>query len=109
MRFGNGKFCHDQLIERLTSDTPVYFSLLVDESNDRGVEVKDLVLLLRFFDTALMRAVTRFIDLPSVTDGSASAIFSTINDLLVRLGLKYEHLICFNSDTYSTSNQICLT
>ena len=29
-RFGNGKFCQDQLIERLTSDIPVYFSLLID-------------------------------------------------------------------------------
>ena len=47
---GNGKFCHDQLVERIISDTPVYFSLLVDESNDCRVEVKDLVLLLRFFD-----------------------------------------------------------
>ena len=102
VHFGNGKFCHDQLIERLTSDTSVYFSLLVDESNDRGVEVKDLVLLLRFFDTTLMRAVTRFIDLPPITDGSASAIFATINDCLVRRGLEYEHLICFNSDTSNT-------
>ena len=79
-------------------------------------------MLLRFFDTTLMRAVTRFIDLPPVTDGSASAIFTTINDCLVRRGLKYEHLICFNSDTCNTmkgkrngvvrhlqtSNQICL-
>ena len=75
----------------------MYFSLLVEKSNDRGVEVKDLVLFLRFFDTTLMRAVTRFIDLPSVTDGSASAIFATINDCLVRQGL-----ICFNSDTCNT-------
>ena len=51
-RFGNGKICQDQLIEQLTSDIPVYFSLLVDESNDRGVEAKDLVVLLRFFDTS---------------------------------------------------------
>ena len=49
-----------------------------------------------------MRAVTRFINLPSVTDGSAPAIFATINDCLVRQGLKYEHLICFNSDTCNT-------
>ena len=53
----------------------MYFSLLVDESNDRRVEVKDLVVLLRFFDKTSMRAVTRFIDLPSVTGGSASAIY----------------------------------
>ena len=80
----------------------MYFSLLVDESNDRGVQVKDLLLLLNFFDTTLVRTITRFIDLPSVTDGSAAAVFAKINECLVSRGLKYEHLICFNSDTCNT-------
>ena len=101
-RFGNGKFCHDQLIVRLTSDTPVYFSLLVDESNYRGVEAKDLVVLLRFFDSSVMKAVTRFVDLPTANDGRALAIFTEIDQCLVSRGLKYEHLICFNSDTCNT-------
>ena len=72
-RFGNGKYSLDQLIQRLTS--PVFFSLLVDESYDRGVEVKDLVVVVRLFDFKIMKAVTRFIDLPSVTNGTAAAIF----------------------------------
>ena len=101
-RFGNGKFCQDQLIEQLTSDVPVYFSLLVDESNDRGVEAKDLVVLLRFFDTSVMKAVTRFIDLPTANDGTAAAIFAKIDECLVSRGLQYQHLICFNSDTCNT-------
>ena len=101
-RFGNGKFCHDQLIRKLTSDTPVYYSLLVDESNDRGEEAKDLVVLLRFFDTSVMKAVARFIDLPTANDGRASAIFAEINECLVSRGLRYEHLVCFNSDTCNT-------
>ena len=101
-RFGNGKFCQDQLIERLTSDIPVHFSLLVDESNDRGVEAKDLVVLLRFFDTSIMKAVTRFIDLPTANDGTAAAIFAKIDECLVSRGLQYQHLICFNSDTCNT-------
>ena len=100
--FGNGKFCQDQLIERLTSDIPVYFSLLIDESNDRGVEAKDLVLLLRFFDTSVMKAVTRFIDLPTANDGTAAASFAKIDESLVSRGLQYQHLICFNSDTCNT-------
>ena len=91
-RFGNGKFCHDQLIVRLTSDTPVYFSLLVGESNDR-VEAKDLVVLLRFFDSSVMKAVTRFVDLPTANNGRALAIFTQIDQCLVSRGLKYEHLI----------------
>ena len=52
VRYVNGSFSHDQVVERLTT-TPIFFSLLVDESNDRGVEAKDLVVLLRFFDPSL--------------------------------------------------------
>ena len=70
--YGNGSFCHDKLVETLTSTTPVYYSLLVDESNDRGVDAKDLVVLLRFFDPSAMKAVTRFIDLPTANDGTAA-------------------------------------
>ena len=102
VRYGNGKFCHDNLIEMLTSTTPVYYSLLVDESNDRGVEAKDLVVLLRFFDISVMKAVTRFIDLPTADNGTAAAIFKKIDDCLTSHGLKYEHLLCFNSDTCNT-------
>ena len=41
VRNGNGCFGHDKVVETLTS-APVYYSLLVDESNDRGVQAKDL-------------------------------------------------------------------
>ena len=70
--FGNGKFFHDQLIARLTctSDTLVYFSLLVGESNDKGVEAKDLVMLLRFINMSVMKAITCFIDLPTANNGN---------------------------------------
>ena len=101
-RYGNGKFCQDQLFERLTSDTPVFFSLLVDESNDRGVEAKGLVVLLQFFDMSVMKAVTCFIDLLTTNDGTAAAIFAKIDECLVSHGLQYQHLICFNSDTCNT-------
>ena len=48
-KYGNGKWVHDQLVASLTtSSPPVFFSLLVDESNDRGVEAKDLVVLVRY-------------------------------------------------------------
>ena len=78
-RFGNGKFCHDNLVLKLKCTKPVYFSLLIDESNDRGVEVKDLVMLLRFFDISIMKAVTRFFDLPTSNNGTAAAILVDIN------------------------------
>ena len=79
VRYGNGSFCHDKLVETLTSTKPVYYSLLVDESNDRGVDAKDQVVLLRFFVPSAMKAVTRFIDLPTANDGTAAAIFMKID------------------------------
>ena len=57
-------------------------SLLVDESNDRGVEAKALVVLLRYFNPSVMKAVTRFIDLLTANDGSAAAIFTKIDECL---------------------------
>ena len=101
--YGNGKWVHDQLVASLTdSSQPVFFSLLVDESNDRGVEAKDLVVLVRFFDPTVMRAVTRFLDLQTANHGTAAAIFEKIDWTLTSRGIKYENLICFNSDTCNT-------
>ena len=37
--------------------------------------MKDLVVLVHLFDFKIMKAVTRFIDLPSVTTCTAAAIF----------------------------------
>ena len=102
-RYGNGQFCHGILIYMLTSSpTPIYYNLLVDESNDRGVEAKDLVVLLRFFDPSARKAVTRFVDLPTANDGTAAAIFMKIDECLMSRGLLYEHLVCFTSDTCNT-------
>ena len=102
-KFGNAKWVHDQLIAALTnSSQPVFFSLLVDESNDRGVEAKDLVVLVRFFDTTVMRAVTCFLDLQTANDGTAAAIFEKIDQTLMSHGIKYENFFCFNSDTCNT-------
>ena len=47
----------------------------MDESNDRRVEAKDLVVLLRLFYPT-MKAVTRFIGVPTANNGSAAAIFT---------------------------------
>ena len=96
------KFSHDKVVATLTSATPVYYSLLVDESYDQGVDAKDLVVLLRCFYPSAMKAVTRFFDLPTANDGSAAAIFTKIDETLVPEGLLYEHLVSFSSDTCNT-------
>ena len=103
IRHGNGKFSHDQLIDTLKSTSnPVYFSLLIDELNDRGVEANDMVLLARFFYYSVMKAVTRFIDLLTTNDGTAAALFTIIDECLQSRGLAYEQLVGFNSDTCNT-------
>ena len=47
------------------------------------MEAKDLDVLLRFFDTSMMRAVTHFVDLPTANDGTVSAIFDNIDHCLM--------------------------
>ena len=101
-RFGNGKFCHDNLVLKLKCTKPVYFCLLIVESNDRRVEVKDLVMLLRFFVISIMKVVTKFFDLPTSNNGTAAAIFAKIDESIVSNGLSYDHLVSFNSDTCNT-------
>ena len=58
-----------------------------------------MVVLLRFFYFSVMKAVTRFVDLPTANDGRALAIFTEIDQCLVSRGLKYEHLICDTCNT----------
>ena len=70
-------------------DTPIFFCLLIDESNDRGVEAKYLVILLRFFDPTVMKSVTRFIDLPTTNNGTAAAIFEKVDECLTSRQLPY--------------------
>ena len=83
VRMGNSKFCQDELLSTFTDNhsifSPVSYRLLIDESNNRGVEAKGLVVLVRFFDHRVMRAVTRFIALPT---GTAAAIFAKLDDCL---------------------------
>ena len=106
VRMGNSKFCQDELLSTLTGNhsifSPVSYSLLIDESNDRGVEAKDMVILVRFFDHRVMRAITRFVSLPTANDGTAAAIFAKLDDCLRESGLPYANLLAFNSDTCNT-------
>ena len=103
VRYGNGQYCHDVLLQAMKVLSPtVFFSLMVDESNDRGVEAKDLAILVRFFDLNIMRTVTRFLGLPTANDGSAYAIFQKIDECLSSCGLQYCNLIGFNSNTCNT-------
>ena len=104
VRNGNSNFCQDELLPTVTGDDhdPVFYSLLVDKSNDRGVEANDLVVLVRFFDHRVMKAVTRFIGLPIANDGTAAAIFDKVDECLRDNSISYTNLLAFNSDTCNT-------
>ena len=49
-----------------------------------------------------MRAVTRFLDLPTANDGTTAAIFDQIHQCLSSRGITYDNLLCFNNDTCNT-------
>lgn len=54
------------------------FLLLTDESNDFSGS-KNVVILVRYFDAKLGRAVTRFLDMPICNAGTGELIFDAIN------------------------------
>lgn len=108
VRYGNSIHCQSQLLSTLTGHggydhEPVFYSLLIDESNNRGVEAKDLVILARFFDPRVIKAVTRFVGLPTANSGTAAAIFDKVDKCLTGHGIQYGQLLAFNSDTCSTT------
>ena len=51
---GNRNFSHAKMVDFFLQSNPlVYFTHVVDESNNRGVEVKHLVVLIRFYDMSI--------------------------------------------------------
>ena len=60
----------------------MFFNLLIDESNDHGIEAKDAIILVKFFDPVIMKEITRFLDLPTANDGTAATIFHKIHGCL---------------------------
>ena len=64
------------------------FSLLIDESNDQGGE-KTLVILVRVFDSAIGKAVTRFVDIPICNIGTSASIFDAVNKCFRYITLFY--------------------
>ena len=82
------------------------FSLLCDESNDRGDSVKLLTVLVRFFDPSHEIVVTRHLDTVGLTDLTAEGIFSALVQTLHKYNVPFSHLISFVSDTSSVMKGI---
>ena len=79
---------HDQLMAPLTnSSQPVFLVSLWMSQRVSGAS--------GLFDTTVLRAVTRFLDLPTANDGTAAPIFEKIDETLMSRGIKYENFLCF--------------
>ena len=69
----------DDRVTTLCKERP--YSLMIDESNDRGSD-KLLVILVRVFDDSLGKAVTRLIDIPVCNVSTAAAIYDKMLECL---------------------------
>lgn len=85
----------------LSSLTNSLYSLLCDESNDRGATVKLLTILVRAFDHDKGVIKTRHLDTVATAELSASGIFSSIEKVLHQCGLEFSNMVSFVSDTCS--------
>ena len=75
------------------------FSLLCDESNERGASEKLLTILLRIYEENTAQIVTRHLETVGITDLTAQGIFTAISQTLQRHGLLFQRMVSFASDT----------
>ncbi len=75
------------------------FSLLCDESNEKGDSVKLLTILIRSYECDRGCIATRHLHTVGITGMSAADIFESIKDVLDKYGLEFSHLMAFVSDT----------
>ena len=73
------------------------FSLLMDESTNRGV-VKREGTLIRYYDESTLHIVTGFSGLQEVPEANDSNLFECLDFHLTQAGLTYDKLIGWNSD-----------
>ena len=78
-------------------DSP--YSLLCDESNDRGDSVKLLTVLVRAYESSNGVIRTRHLETVAIADLSSSGIFDSIEEVLRKYGLEFSNMISFASDT----------
>ena len=74
------------------------FSLLCDESNERGDTEKLLMILVRIFEEAHGQVTARHLETVGIVDFSANGIFTAIQDTLLRHGLAFERIVSFASN-----------
>lgn len=88
----------DKTVEQLCQTYP--FSIMCDESNDRGND-KNFVILVRVFDDNVGQVVTQFLDMPVCNRATGENLFGTLNAVFENRGLKWENVVGYCSDNAS--------
>ena len=77
------------------------YSLLCDESNDRGDLVKLLTVLIRAYEPNNNQIRTRHLETVGISDLTADGIFKTLEEIIEKHGLTFSNVVSFASDTCS--------
>ena len=83
--------------EKTVHDMSNFFSVLMDESNDKTD--KSCIILVRVLDLEVGDIRTRFLDMPVVNIGTAQNLFAALKESLSRNHLDFSKCIAFMSDT----------
>ena len=75
------------------------FSLLCDESNDKGAQVKLLTILIRLSDAQNGFVVTHPLETIGPADLTASGIFAALENALHKYNIQFNIMLSFASDT----------
>ena len=89
---------HKTMISKVTLSPA--FSLLMDESTDRGVTKREGTLI-RYYDESTLTVATSFMGLQEVPQATASNLFECLDFHITQAGLGYKKIIGWNSDSAS--------
>lgn len=84
-------------LEKALIDMSKFFSVMMDESNDKTD--KSCIILVRLLDTDEGDVRTRFLDMPIVNIGTAQNLFRALKESLSCKGLDFSKCMAFMSDT----------
>ena len=84
-------------LDKTLHDMSTFFSILMDESNDKTD--KSCIILLRVLDLNVGDTRTRFLDMPVVNIGTAQNLYAALKESLTSKGLDFSRCIAFMSDT----------
>ena len=86
---------HKMMISKANSSPA--FSLLMDESTDRGVQKREGILI-PYYNESSLHVETGFLMLQEVPEANASNLFQCLDFHMAQDGLSYDKLIGWNSD-----------